>query len=53
MKGLAAGLVLVTQAVAAAAPPQTDVARLLSALEPGGYAEHERPPDFVGRTPLG
>jgi peroxiredoxin len=53
MRGVATVLVLLTQAVAGPATPPTDVARLLSALELGGYAGHERPPDFAGRTPLG
>jgi len=53
MKRLAAALALLAQAVAAPATARPDLARLLSSLDLGGYAEHERPPDFTGRTPLG
>jgi peroxiredoxin len=50
MKGLVTGLVLLTQVVAAPTHASSDVSRLLSALELGGYTPGERPPDFVGRT---
>jgi peroxiredoxin len=53
MKALATALALLTQAVAAPATARTDVSPFLAALELGGYGEHERPPDFTGRTPLG
>jgi peroxiredoxin len=53
MKGLAAALALLAQAVAAPASAPPDLVQLLAALQLGGYAPHERPPSFEGRTTLG
>ncbi len=54
MKRAAGGALLLAQAFAAPVDAvSADLSSLLSALDLGGYARNERPPDFVGLTPAG
>jgi peroxiredoxin len=53
MKRVISGIVLLSCALAAPAAARSDMSSLLSALDLGGYAHGERPPDFVGHTTHG